>query len=198
MNSPACKSDSICSSGASAVEATCLIRASGDSRPITASVCSSSFCSAESRSMREASIPCTVGGSRSCESGRTIFTSPIRCSLPLLPSPPGRLSIFSILGPERAKKLSIGVHGFAENRENRQPPWARARVRAVPDESAIVEQPLHHLLDEERVALGALDYHPLERVEFGAVAQKRRQHLPRAFPPERIQPQLHVVGFVGP
>jgi hypothetical protein len=25
------------------------------------------------------------------------------------------------LGPERAKKLSIGVHGFAENRENRQP-----------------------------------------------------------------------------
>src|SRR5260370_31824366 len=31
------------------------------------------------------------------------------------------LSIFSILGPERAKKLSIGLHGFAENRENRQP-----------------------------------------------------------------------------
>ena len=29
--------------------------------------------------------------------------------------------MFSILRPERAKKLSIGVHGFAENRENRQP-----------------------------------------------------------------------------
>src|SRR5713226_245616 len=37
------------------------------------------------------------------------------------PLPGQRLSIFSILGPERAKKLSIGVHGFAENRENRQP-----------------------------------------------------------------------------
>src|SRR5216684_8788054 len=45
----------------------------------------------------------------------------------MLPSPtrarracllPGqRLSIFWILGPERAKKLSIGMHGFAENRE---------------------------------------------------------------------------------
>src|SRR5712664_2637814 len=37
------------------------------------------------------------------------------------PLPGQRLSIFSILAPERAKKLSIGVHGFAENRENRQP-----------------------------------------------------------------------------
>src|SRR5260370_32378595 len=37
------------------------------------------------------------------------------------PLPGQRLSIFSILRPERAKKLSIGVHGFAENRENRQP-----------------------------------------------------------------------------
>src|SRR5712664_28609 len=37
------------------------------------------------------------------------------------PLPGQRLSIFSILAPERAKKLCIGVHGFAENRENRQP-----------------------------------------------------------------------------
>src|SRR6266852_8637979 len=37
------------------------------------------------------------------------------------PLPGQRLSIFAILGPERAKKLSNGVHGFAENRENRQP-----------------------------------------------------------------------------
>ena len=42
--------------------------------------------------------------------------------------------MFSILRPERAKKLSIGVHGFAENRENRQPldterdrKWTRKR-----------------------------------------------------------------------
>ncbi len=38
-----------------------------------------------------------------------------------IPLPVERLSIFSILGPERAKQFSIGVHGFAENRENRQP-----------------------------------------------------------------------------
>jgi hypothetical protein len=31
-----------------------------------------------------------------------------------IPPPVQRLSIFSILGPERAKKLSIGVHGFEE------------------------------------------------------------------------------------
>src|SRR5712692_4892096 len=37
------------------------------------------------------------------------------------PLPGQRLSIFSILAPERAKKLSIGVHGVAENRENQQP-----------------------------------------------------------------------------
>ncbi len=48
------------------------------------------------------------------------------------PSPFQRLSIFSILGPERAKKLSIGVHGFAENRENRQPLFReRIKVRVT-------------------------------------------------------------------
>src|SRR5260370_34423763 len=45
-----------------------------------------------------------------------------------IPLPVERLSIFSILGPERAKQFSIGVHGFAENRENRQP-LSRVRVR---------------------------------------------------------------------
>src|SRR6266446_6600580 len=47
-----------------------------------------------------------------------IFFIPSPCPFPL---PVQRLSIFSILAPERAKNLSIGVHGFAENRENRQP-----------------------------------------------------------------------------
>jgi hypothetical protein len=36
------------------------------------------------------------------------------------------------------------------------------------------------------------------RVEFDSVAHQRRQHLSRAFPPERIQPQLHVVALVTP
>src|SRR6266849_5190162 len=53
------------------------------------------------------------------------------CPFPF-PLPVERLSIFSILGPERAKKLSIGAHGFAENRENRQPlSRERVRVRAA-------------------------------------------------------------------
>jgi len=46
-----------------------------------------------------------------------------------IPLPVQRLSIFSILGHERAKKLSIGVHGFAENRENRQPRPGRGQAR---------------------------------------------------------------------
>src|SRR6266851_3668748 len=61
-------------------------------------------------------------------------TLPCPCSLSSIPLPILRLSIFSILRPERAKKLSIGVHGFAENRENRQPldrerdrKWTRKR-----------------------------------------------------------------------
>ncbi len=49
-----------------------------------------------------------------------ILPSPARARR-ACPLPGQRLSIFSILRPERAKKLSIGVHGFAENRENRQP-----------------------------------------------------------------------------
>src|SRR6266849_6346855 len=57
------------------------------------------------------------------------FPSPCPCPIPL---PVQRLSIFSVLGPERAKKLSIGVHGFADNRENRQPlDRERDRVRAA-------------------------------------------------------------------
>src|SRR6266436_2199511 len=55
-----------------------------------------------------------------------IFFIPSPCPFPL---PVQRLSIFSILGPERAKKLSIGVHGFAENRENRQPLKGREPVK---------------------------------------------------------------------
>src|SRR5712692_6611210 len=61
-----------------------------------------------------------------------LFT-PLQFQIPL---PVQRLSIFSILGPERAKKLSIGVHGLAENRENRQSPSReRVRVRAVSTQS---------------------------------------------------------------
>ncbi len=69
---------------------------------------------------------------------------------------------------------------------------------AVANQRALVEQPLYHLLDEERVTLGALDHHAFEWFEFDAVTQQRREHLPRAFPPQGIQPQLRVVGLVGP
>jgi hypothetical protein len=59
-----------------------LIRPSAEFRPITARVWNSSFCSIGSRSMREASIPCTVTGRRACEKRRTNFTAPSRAKIP--------------------------------------------------------------------------------------------------------------------
>ena len=71
-------------------------------------------------------------------------------------------------------------------------------MRVAPHQRAFVEQRLHHLLDEERIALSALDDDAFEWIEFHAVAQQHREHLRRAFPLQRIQPQLRVIGLVGP
>src|ERR1700731_218871 len=63
----------------------------------------------------------------------------------------------------------------------RRQPQLRERARnldgAVAYEGALVEQRLHHLLDEEWIALSALDYHTFERIEFDPIAQQRREHL---------------------
>src|SRR6266852_627936 len=55
------------------------------------------------------------GDARIYEGGpgrRRRLTPPAVFSVCIIPLPGQRLSIFSISGPERAKKLSIGVHGF--------------------------------------------------------------------------------------
>ena len=62
----------------------------------------------------------------------------------------------------------------------------------------VVEQHLHRFFHEERVALGLLDDEPLERTQFHAVAEQRRQHLVGAFLAQRVEPQLRVVGLVAP
>src|SRR6266851_8833957 len=84
----------------------------------------------------------------------------------------------------------------------RRQPQLRERVchlnRTVAHQRTLVEQRLYHLLDKERVALGALDHHAFEWIEFVAVAQQRREHLLRAFLAQRIQPQLRVVALVTP
>src|SRR5216683_8415462 len=51
--------------------------------------------------------------SHSCEFVIFLVPSPFPFPFPI-PLPVQRLSIFSILGPKRAKKLSIGVYGFTE------------------------------------------------------------------------------------
>src|SRR5215469_12300451 len=62
MNSPNCKPLSIRLRLPSDCFVTSRTSDSGNSRPITASVCNSSFSSGGRRSMREARIACTVGG----------------------------------------------------------------------------------------------------------------------------------------
>ena len=63
---------------------------------------------------------------------------------------------------------------------------------------AFVEQRLHHLLDEERIAAGTLGDKPHERIEFDALAEQRRQHRRAIRTGQRIQPELRIVALVRP
>ena len=69
---------------------------------------------------------------------------------------------------------------------------------AVAHQRTFVEQHLHRLFHEERVALGLLDDHALERQQILAVAEQRRQHLVGALLAQRIEPQLGVVCLATP
>src|SRR5216683_2995967 len=151
MNSAACNSASIRSSLVSACEATCGTRPSGDSRPITARVCSRSFCSAESRSIRAASIPCTVEGRRNCARERATFTAPICCSLPLRPSPFEAVDFLDLAARASKKVEHWRARLCGKERKSTASLWERDTVRVAPHQRALVEQRLHHLLDEERV-----------------------------------------------
>src|SRR6266852_4164885 len=82
MNSANCRSESMRFSSSSEVENRRPTSASGNSLPITAKVCSRSFSSGGSRSIREARIACTVGGIFSWLRARVSFTAPLRTDAP--------------------------------------------------------------------------------------------------------------------
>ena len=69
---------------------------------------------------------------------------------------------------------------------------------AIAHQRALVEQRLHHLLDEERIALGALDNQSLECFEFHASTEQRRQHCRAIFAAEGVEPELQVVAPARP
>src|ERR1700730_11016591 len=58
---------------------------------------------------------------------------------------------------------------------------ARHLNRAIAYQRALVEQRLHHLLHEERIALSALDNQSLECFEFYASTATRRPRVPGVF-----------------
>ena len=71
-------------------------------------------------------------------------------------------------------------------------------VVAITHQRAFIEEHLHRLFHEERIALGLLDDHALERREFGAIAEQCGEHLVGGFLTQRIEAQLRVVGLAVP
>src|SRR5580704_16523575 len=69
---------------------------------------------------------------------------------------------------------------------------------AIAYQCALVEQRLHHLLDEERIAIGALDNQSLECFEFHASTEQRREHCRAVFAAEGVEPDLQVVAPARP
>ena len=66
---------------------------------------------------------------------------------------------------------------------------------AIADQRTLVQQHLHRLFHEERVALGLLGDQSLERNQIFFVAEQRGQHFLGALLAERIEPKLRVVGL---
>jgi hypothetical protein len=75
---------------------------------------------------------------------------------------------------------------------------ARDLHRAIAHQRPLVEQRLHDLLDEERIAACAFDYQTLERINLDRIAQHGREQLLDAFPAQRVKRELDVVALVGP
>src|SRR5271154_5872002 len=77
--------------------------------------------------------------------------------------------------------------------------WPREPGGAtIADQRPLIEQDLHRLFHEERIALGFLDDQALERSDCSAVAEQGRQHRLGALPAQRIEPQLRVVSLAIP
>ena len=69
---------------------------------------------------------------------------------------------------------------------------------ALPDEHLGLHEGPHALLQEEGVALGPLDQHPLERLEGPVLAQQGGEQGLGALGRQRVDPQLEVVGLAAP
>src|SRR5208283_1638204 len=69
---------------------------------------------------------------------------------------------------------------------------------AIAYQRTFIEEHLHRLFHEERIAAGPLDDEPLERPYFRRVADHRGQHFFGALLAEWVEPQLCVVGLVAP
>ena len=66
------------------------------------------------------------------------------------------------------------------------------------DQHAGLHQGAHALLQEEGIALGALDQQLLERRQAGVVPQQRLEECVGARRRQRVEPQLRVVGLAAP
>ena len=69
---------------------------------------------------------------------------------------------------------------------------------ALADHDLGLDERPHALLEEERVALRALDQQRLEGRQVGRVAEERVEQLLGAGRRERIKPNLAVVGLAAP
>jgi hypothetical protein len=106
------------------------------------------------------------------------------------------------LPPEHRKRLQqlfvlaqLPIDARGENPLHRwRQPQLRERARhpddAVAHQRTHVEQRLHHLLDEERIAAGALRDQPLERIEVRTIADVRRSPRSTAGSPSGSTPPI--------
>ena len=90
-------------------------------------------------------------------------------------------------------RLPIDASGENSLYGGRQP-QLRERTRdfdyAVAYQRAFIEQRLKRLLDKKRIALGALDYNPLEGISVRRRAQQRSEHFAGGLLIQSFQPQL--------
>ena len=94
----------------------------------------------------------------------------------------------------RAARIACTVAGTAIVWIGRGQPIARRARRPAPR----LDQRPHALLEEERVALGALDQQPLERRERWGRRRAARPAVLGALRRQRVEAELAVVGLAAP
>jgi hypothetical protein len=115
----------------------------------------------------------------------------------VLPNDGGRLEEALVLGGEP-------IDAGCEDRLCRRRDLQRLRLSrhpvgpSLPDEHLGLHEGLHGLFQEEGVALGPRDQHPLERSNGSVLAQQGIQQRVGAGGLQRVDPQLEVVGLPAP